>query len=451
MLCPQILSIQNMVKYKQTKSIGNEMYELIEELYPICSSITGEGARKTLQVIKNILPIKINEVPTGTKVFDWVIPKEWNIRDAYIKGPDGEKIVDFKKSNLHVVSYSVPINKKMKLTELEPHLHSFSEQPKLIPYLTTYYKEDWGFCVSHEQLSRLRDTTYEIVIDSTLTRGYLSYGELYIKGKLKEEYLFTCYICHPSMCNDNLSGIALITFLARKVLENKNPKYSYRFLFIPETIGSIAWLSLNEQKTKNIIGGLVATCLGDAGKSTYKKTRDGNALIDKVVEKILSESGQQYEIMDFFPNSGSDERQFASPAFNLPIGSLMRTAYRCFPYYHTSGDDLNFVKPEFLADSFEKYSKIIFIIENNKTYLNLYPKGEPQLGRRGIYNTIGGKQKADVNIEALLWVLNLSDSKNSLLDISIRSKTDFVKIKNAADILFDKKIIKDISNKKAGK
>ena len=427
------------------------MYELIKELYPICRSITGKGVRETLKIIKKHIPLEIHEVPTGTKVFDWAIPKEWNIKDAYIKNSKGKKIVDFKNTNLHVLNYSIPINKKCSLKELKEHLFSLPEYPDRIPYLTSYYKENWGFCLTHEQLESLEEDTYEVVIDSELKDGSLTYGELLIEGKSKDEVLISTYICHPSLCNDSLSGISLLTFLA-KYLKDKNLKYSYRFLFIPETIGAITWLSLNEDKISKIKHGLVATCLGDSGKLTYKKSRKGNAVIDKAVEKVLKDSGDLHDIVDFFP-FGGDERQFCSPGFDLPVGSLMRTLYGTFPEYHTSADNFDFVHPNYLADSFLKYLKVIYVLEQNRTYSNLNPKGEPQLGKRGLYRhthrrMIGGRLDGSHEL-AMLWVLNLSDGTNSLLDISLQSGMTFEQIKDAADALSDKDLLEAVEEKDA--
>lgn len=421
------------------------MYQLIKTLYPICRSITGNGVRKTLGIIKKHIPLKIHEIPSGTKVFDWTIPKEWNIKDAYIKNSRGQKIIDFKKSNLHVLNYSTPIHKKISLKQLKKHLHTLPDYPDWIPYLTSYYQENWGFCFSHKHYRQLKNDIYEIFIDSSLTDGSLTYGEFYLKGKTDKEVLLTCYICHPSLCNDNLSGIVLLTFLAKYLnLQRRKLKYSYRFLFIPETIGAITWLSLNEDKVSNIKHGLVATCLGDSGKFTYKKTRQGNAVIDKVVEKVLIDSKEPYEIIDFFP-SGSDERQFCSPGFNLPVGSLMRTPYGRFAEYHTSADNLDFVKQNNLVISLDKYIKVIYILENNSTYLNLEPKGEPQLGKRGLYRMMGGQKRGDIDQLAMFWVLNLSDGLNSLLDIAIRSKMKFKNIKAVADVLFKKGLVKKLT------
>lgn len=418
---------------------GIEMYNLMKKLYPICRSITGNGVRETLNIIKEYIPIKIYEVPSGTRFFDWTVPKEWNIKAAYIKNSKNEKIIDFKNSNLHILNYSVPINKKMSLKELKGHLFTLPNYPDWIPYLTSYYKKNWGFCLAHKQYEKLEEDIYEVVIDSTLEDGYLTFGELYIEGSEEDEVLFSSYICHPSLCNDNLSGPILLTFLA-KLLLGTDLKYSYRFLFIPETIGAITWLSLNEDKLSRVKHGLIVTCVGDPSKLTYKKSRDGNAIIDKVVEKVLVDSGDQYEIIDFFP-FGSDERQFCSPGFNLPVGSLMRTPYGCFPEYHTSADNLDFVGPEYLADSFKKYTEVIFVIENNGTYLNLNPKCEPQLERRGLYKMIGSQKTGSIDELVMFWILNLSDGTNSLLDISIRSGLSFKQIKNAADVLLEKNLL----------
>jgi len=412
---------------------GWEMHSLITELYPICRSITGEGVRETLKILKKVIPLEITEIPSGTKVFDWTIPKEWNIRDAYIKNSHGKKIVDFKKSNLHVMSYSSPVSKKIPLTELKKHLHTLEEYPEWIPYLTSYYSENWGFCVCKNDLNNFKSGSYDVVIDSSLKNGSLSYGEYYLKGRNKDEVLLSTYLCHPSLCNDNLSGVVLITHLA-KILKTTKLKYSYRFLFIPETIGAIAWLSQNQQNISKIKYGLVATCVGDPGISTYKKSRDGANTIDLISQLVLEESGDAYRIVEFFP-SGSDERQFCSPGFNLPVGSLMRTPYGQFPEYHTSADNLDFVTAEHLADSLKKYLDIIYIIENNAVYYNQNPKCEPQLGRRGLYRKIGSQKNSDLDEMAIFWVLNLSDGKHSLLDIAIRSKIPFRKIRQAADSL----------------
>lgn len=426
----------------RTSTIGEEMYQMMDELYPICRSITGDGVRKTHEIIRKQIQIETHEVPTGTQVFDWVIPKEWNIKDAYVINPKGEKIIDFKKSNIHVLNYSIPIRAKMSLEDLKPHLFTLPEQPDTIPYLTSYYKENWGFCMSHNQFLKLQEGEYEVVIDSTLKDGYLTYGEYYLKGKQDDEILIACYTCHPSLCNDNLSGVVLTTFLA-KTLSSASLKCSYRFLFIPETIGAITWLSINEKRVQKIKSGLVVTCVGDPGDSTYKKSIHGDAEIDRVAINVLKNSGQNYKIIDFFP-PGSDERQFSSPAFDLSVGLLMRTSFPNFPEYHTSADNMEFVQSQYLADTFSKYIRMIYILENNRVYLNLNPKCEPQLGKRGLYTQIGSQKDGYVDEFSILAVLNLSDGKHSLLDISERANIEFSLIKKAADLLLTYNLLKEI-------
>ncbi|HEY9584309.1 MAG TPA: DUF4910 domain-containing protein [Candidatus Paceibacterota bacterium] len=421
------------VRVKEENQSGSEMYDLIKELYPICRSITGNGLRETLRTIKKHLPLEIKEVPSGAKAFDWNIPKEWNIKDAYIKNSAGEKIVDFKKNNLHVLNYSAPIRSKMNLAELKPHLFTLPDRPEAIPYLTSYYNENWGFCLAHSEFERLADGDYEVVIDSTLKDGALSYGELYIKGETAEEILFSTYVCHPSLANDNLTGPVLLTFLAKEIMRSPR-RYSYRFLFVPETIGAIAWLSQNEDKIKNIKGGYVATCLGDSGVMTYQRTKAGSHYIDKVAEKVLADSKEAHKIIDFSPN-GSDERQFSSPGFNLPIGSLVRTLYGLYGEYHTSDDNLDFVKPEFLANSLSRYKDIVSMLESDEILINQNPKAEPRLGKWGLYSKIGGARNLGLLQHAMFWILSFSDGKNSLVDIAVRSKLPFEIIKESSEVL----------------
>ena len=428
------------------EKIGKEMHDLMTELFPICRSITGDGVRKTDDILSQHMPLEIHEVPTGTKVFDWIVPKEWNINDAYIIDPNGEKIIDFKKSNVHIMSYSVPINEKMTLKELTPHLYTIPEKPDVIPYRISYYKENWGFCLTHNQFLNLEEGEYQVVIDSSLKDGSLTYAECFLPGETDHEILVSCYTCHPSLCNDNLSGVVLSTLLAKEISKINSRKYSYRFLFVPETIGAITWLSLNESKLSNIKHGLVATCVGDTGNSTYKKSRNGNLYIDRVVTNVLKNSGDDYKIIDYFP-PGSDERQYGSPGINLPVGSLMKTPYGDFPQYHTSADNLDFVRPEGLADSFSKYMNIFYIIENDKTFVNLEPKGEPNLGKRGLYRTISGQQDGYEKELAIISVLNLSDGNHSLLDISERTDIDFSLVKQSADRLVETKLIEDSNSK----
>jgi len=421
--------------------IGKRMHDLIRKLYPICRSITGNGVRETLGIIAEHIPCNAVEVPTGTKVFDWTVPKEWNISDAYIKNAKGEKIVDFKDSNLHVLGYSRPVQGTFPLGELKKHLFTIPEQPQSIPYRTSYYHEDWGFCLSHNQYLELTDDRYEVLINASLEEGHLTYGQCVLRGETEQEVLISCHICHPSLCNDNLSGIALAVFLA-KHLRQLSTRYTYRFLFIPATIGSITWLALHESSLPNIKHGLVAANLGDSGNFTYKKSRKGNAEIDQAVANVLASSGFGYKIMDFSPY-GYDERQYCSPGFNLPLGCLMRTPHGDYPEYHTSADDLDFVKPENLADSFSIYASVLNVLENNRVYINQNPKCEPQLGKRGLYDNIGGDSDSKAKQMALLWTLNLSDGGYSLLDISNRSGMAFPFIKNAADSLTENGLLKE--------
>lgn len=393
-----------------------------------------------MRILQEYVPLKMHEVPSGVKVFDWTVPKEWNVKDAYIISPNGRKIAEFKKNNLHLVSYSIPVRKKMSFSELKPHLYSLPNQPDMIPYRTSYYKEDWGFCITHKEFKSLKNGQYEVVIESSLKDGSLTYGEFYIPGKTKKEVLLSCYVCHPSMANDNLSGIAVLTFLAKEMLKSK-PWYSYRFLFIPETIGSLVWLSKNRKNVPNIKHGLIATCVGDKGSFTYKKSRRGDAEIDLVTSKILIDSGLAHKIVEFSP-SGSDERQFCSPGFNLPFGSLMRTMYYVFPEYHTSGDNLSLVKGEHIFQTIEIYRKVIIALEHNKKYMRTNPFGEPRLDKHNLYNTVGGIKPIDLEKNAMMWVLNFADGKHSLIETAIKAKMDFQTINKAAELLHSHKLLK---------
>ena len=436
------MELKSSLEQFQEEDFGRKMHALIAKLYPICRSITGNGVRETLHIIRQYIPLIIHEVPTGTTVFDWTVPKEWNVRDAYIKNGLGQKVIDFQESNLHLISYSVPIKKKMFLTELKDHLFTLPDRPGWIPYRTTYYKEDWCFCLSHTQLLELKDEEYEVCIDSSLTAGSLTYGEYYLPGATEDEVLISCHICHPSLCNDNLSGISLATYLA-KYLSVLSLRYSYRFLFIPGTIGAITWLSLNENRVFRIKHGLVVAGVGDSGRITYKKSRRGDAEIDRAVIQALKESDEDHEILDFFPY-GYDERQYCSPGFNLPVGCLMRTPYNRYSEYHTSADNLDFVKPEFLEDSLLKYLEVLNIIENNRRYLNQYPKCEPQLGKRKLYDGMEGKKKQAVDPLAMLWVLNMSDADHSLLDIAMLGQLKFGDVQLAAHALLEKNLLKEV-------
>ena len=424
---------------------GNEMYRFVRELYPLCRSITGNGVRKTLDEIKTHIPITVHEIPSGIQVLDWTVPKEWNIEGAYIKNLNGDKIVDFVNSNLHVVGYSVPVKQTISLEELKGHLFVDPEHPDWVPFRASYYKANWGFCLSHNQLMSLTDDEYEVCIDSSLQAGFLTYGEYYLPGECSDEVLISAHICHPSLANDNLSGIAVVTFIA-KLLRNFPLHYSYRFLFIPSTIGSISWLALNEQHLSKIKHGLVIACVGDPGKFTYKKTRQAETEIDHAISHTLRHSGRQYDIEDFSPY-GYDERQFCSPGFDLPVGCFMRTPYGKYPEYHTSADNLDFVRPECLAESLVQCLLALAVLEDNEIYVNQNPKGEPQLGKRGLYR---GYPNGGVDDLALLWVLNLSDGRHSLLEIAERAALPFPVIKKSTDALLSCGLLRKTSNHRTG-
>ena len=421
---------------------GEAMHAFIAEAFPICRSITGDGVRRTLKMIAGRIPLDIHEAPSGTPVFDWTVPREWNIRDAWIKDPSGRKVVNFQESNLHVLNYSVPVHARLPLAELRQHLFTLPGKPDLIPYRTSYYKEAWGFCLAHNQLEVLPEGEYEILIDSTLADGSLTYGECFLPGEEEREVLLSTHVCHPSLANDNLSGIAVMTWLAQELAAREQRRYSYRFLFIPGTIGSITWLARNEESAGRIAHGLVAANLGDRGSFHYKRSRRGLAEIDKVVTAVLKASGERFGDEDFVP-FGYDERQYCSPGFDLPVGSLTRTPWGRYPEYHTSADDLTFVRPAALAGSLSTYLKVVEVLEGNRRYLNLNPKCEPQLGRRGLYRTIGGDTDRSREL-ALLWVLNLSDGYYSLLDVAERSGLSFAVIRQAADALLEAELLREV-------
>jgi aminopeptidase-like protein len=423
--------------------VGEELHRFAADLYPICRSITGDGIRRTLSVIQSRIPLEMFEVPTGARVFDWTVPKEWNIRDAYIARPGGKRLIDFQQCNLHVMNYSVPIRATMPLGELRPHLFTLPEDPDWIPYRTSYYKEAWGFCLSHNQMLALEDGDYEVCIDSTLEEGHLTYGECYLAGGSPDEVLISCHACHPSLANDNLSGLAVATFLAR-LLSGRDLRYSYRFLFIPGTIGAITWLARNRETAGRIRHGLVLTCIGDAGGFHYKKSRRGDAEIDRAAAHVLGHCGQSAEILAFSPY-GYDERQYCSPGFNLPVGCLMRSVWGSFPEYHTSADNLGFIRPLQLAGSLRVCAAILDALEKNRRYCNMNPYCEPQLGRRNLYRSTGG-DTIGAEINARLWVLNLSDGEHSLLDIAERSGLPFSAISEAADLLCESGLLSVITD-----
>ena len=397
--------------------IGQEIYKLAEELFPICRSLTGDGNRETLSILKKIYPdIKIHEIPTGTKVFDWVIPEEWNIKDAWIKDSSGRKIIDFKNNNLHVVSYSEPVDKIVTLSELLEIIYTLPDQPEYIPYVTSYYKKIHGFCMSENQKRQLSDQRYHVYIDSEFREGSLTYGEIIIPGETKEEIFLSTYICHPSLANNELSGPCVAVHLAREISEMKQRRYTYRIIFIPETIGAIAYISENIDEMKaNIIAGYNVTCVGDNRTYSYIPSRNGSTLSDKVARNILSAVYPQYRKYSFL-DRGSDERQYCAPGVDLPVGSICRSKYGEYPEYHTSADNMGFVSPEGLAGAFEVYKKCILLLEaNHKYHVNCLC--EPQLGKRGLYPTLS-MRRDQTDTRNMLNVVAYLDGTNDIVDLS---------------------------------
>lgn len=419
----------------------DEMHALVERLYPLCRSITGDGVRETLRVVSEHLPLDIQEVPSGTEVLDWTVPAEWNIRDAYVADAEGRRVVDFAASNLHVVGYSVPVRARMTLDELRPHLHTLPDHPDWIPYRTSYYSPEWGFCLSQRTLDGMADGEYEVCIDSTLADGHLTYGEYVIPGAVPDEVLVSCHVCHPSLANDNLAGIAVAAFLAR-TLARESRHYTYRFLFMPGTVGAITWLARNPETVRRVAHGLVLACAGDSGAVTYKCSRRGDAGIDAVLRYVLAASGREHTIVPFSPY-GYDERQFCSPGFDLGVGSLTRTPYAAYPEYHTSADNPDFVSGAAMADTLAVCREAFAVLDRDRKYVNLSPYGEPQLGRRGLYDSLGGRSDAKQAQLAMLWVLNLSDGEHGLLDIAERSGLPFDAVSAAADALLDAGLLKE--------
>lgn len=398
---------------------GEAMMGLMARLFPICRSITGDGVRETLSILRERIDLKIEEVPSGYKAFDWTVPLEWNIRDAYVKNERGERVIDFKESNLHVLNYSVPVSATMTLEELRPHLHTRPEQPDAIPYLTSYYEESWGFCLSNDRLDALPEGRYEVVIDSSLTDGLLTYADAVLPGESEREILFSTYICHPSMANNELSGPVLAAFLY-KILAQCELRYTYRFAFVPETIGALVYLSKQgDHLRQNLHAGYVVTCVGDDGPYTYKRSRRGDTVGDKVAEHCLKHLGEvsEVKVLDFFP-SGSDERQYCSPGFDLPVGSLMRSMYGTYPEYHTSLDNMQFVSSQGIAGSLRTYLQLVQVHELNAVYLNTSPYGEPQLGRRGLYPKLGAQAHTAEPVERMMYLLAYSDGTKDLVDIA---------------------------------
>jgi aminopeptidase-like protein len=415
--------------------VGERMYALASELFPICRSITGDGVRQSLDIVERHIALKRTEVASGTRVFDWTIPREWNIKDAYVANAAGERVVDFRTSNLHVLNYSIPLRAELSLDELKKHIHTLPDQPDLIPYRTSYHEERWGFCMSHNALQALPPGKYTAVVESTLADGSLTYAEHTIPGESDDEVLLSAHSCHPSLANDNCAGMALLVMLAQDLGRRSN-RLTYRFMFTPGTLGAVAWLATNEERAQRIKHGLVVSCVGDAGGPTYKKSRRGDAMIDRAMAHVLKHAAPTSKIVEFSPY-GYDERQYCSPAFNLPVGLFQRSQHGKFPEYHTSADNLELIAPEHLKLSYNLVLAAIDVLERDRVLVSTNPKCEPALGKRGLYSSLSGDKSAYDSNMAMLWVLNLADGSHSLLDMAERADLPFAVIADVAERLED--------------
>jgi aminopeptidase-like protein len=421
---------------------GNDLFSVVEELFPQMRSITGEGIRNSLSRLGDVAPLTIHEVPTGTQVLDWVVPQEWRFNEAFIESPTGERLVDTADSTLHVVNYSIGIQAELSGSELQEHLHSLADRPTAIPYRTAYYEPTWGFCLSENARAGLGEGPYRVVIDAEHFDGSLTYGELHIPGQVQDEILISTHICHPSLANDNLSGMAIAAALASE-LSSEPRHFSYRFVFVPGTIGAITWLSRNQSAVDHTKAALVLTGLGDASPFTWKRTVGGNDWIDRVVTHVLARSGLPHHIVDFSPY-GYDERQYSSPGFRIPTGRLSRAVHGTFPEYHTSADNLEFIKPEYLEASLLLLRSIIESLDADATFVNLQPDGEPQLGRRGLYGAVGALANPGEAQMQMLWLLNQSDGEHSILDIAERADLDMADLSTMAQLLETNHLLKSI-------
>ncbi len=416
---------------------------MFDRLWPLNRSLTGNGVDKTFDIISEIVDLKYHDFPSGSKVFDWRIPKVWNVNEAYIIDPNGKKICDFEKNNLHLVGYSHPVNKSISLEELKKYLYSLPELPDAIPYITSYYEKRWGFCISHNELETLPDGSYKVFIDSKLSDGNMIVADSVLRGESEEEILLSTYTCHPSMANNELSGMLVTAYLYDELKKIDNRYFTYRFVFGPETIGSIAYLSkFGEEIKENILGGFVITCVGDNGPFTFKKSKIENGFINTITHHVLEHHSKgNFRSIDFFP-MGSDERQYSSPAFNFDIASLMRTMYGRYKEYHSSLDNKNFISFDALNQSKEMYLKVLKAIELNFKYLNLNPHGEPHLGSRGLYPSIGTRKVKDIELEKILYVLNYSDGNVPLIDIAKKMGLSILEFESTIDILIKKNLLK---------
>ena len=419
--------------------------DYMARLFPITRSITGDGNRETLGILQELIPLKVVEYPTGQQVYDWVVPREWKIKDAWIKDSRGKKIVDFKQSNLHVVSYSVPVRKRMPLNALKAHLHYLPDQPAAIPYRTSYYEENWGFCLSFDTYTQCfhEDEIYDVCIESELADGSLTIGELVIPGAARKEILISTYICHPSMANDNLSGVVMTALLARE-LAKRQCTFSYRFVFVPETIGAIAYCANNEAVMKEIDTGFVVTTVGGRGSIGYKPSIDEQNPINRIIEQTFREHKIPYRTYPFLP-LGSDERQYSSPGFRINVASITKDKYYDYPYYHTSLDNLDFVEAGHINECLNLYLNAIEKLDKNQVYLNRFPHGEINLKKYGLHEAVGGipvaAEKALSPADIFLTLMIYCDGNHSLLDISEKADVSIERLFDAAEILVENKVL----------
>jgi aminopeptidase-like protein len=432
-------------------SLANELATYFDRLWPILRSITGEGVRQTHDILSEIVKLERTEVPSGTPVFDWTVPKEWKVNEAYVIDPNGKRILDVRQNNLHLVNYSVPFSGMVSRTELDQHLYSLPDKPDAIPYITSYYSPRWGFCLSQRDRDMLPEGEYQVVVDTELLDGFLTLSEAVLPGESTDEVLISTYTCHPSLANNELSGPLVAAFLYRELARLESRRLTYRFVFLPETIGAITYLYLRgEHLKKHLVAGYVVTCIGDAGDFTYKRSRQSSlsptlALVDRAAEHALEHSQKPHKILGFSP-LGSDERQYGSPGFNLPIGSLMRSMYGTYPEYHTSLDNKSFISFEAMAESVEMYLSVMKVLEHNRTYKNLFPYGEPQLGKRGLYETLGRNTIPELS-SAVFWLLNYADGEHDLLWIAEKSGYSMELLDKAAQACLETRLIEGVKHR----
>jgi aminopeptidase-like protein len=429
-------------------SLAKEIESYFDRLWPIFRSITGEGVRQTHNVLSELIRLERTEIPSGTQVFDWTIPKEWKVNEAYIIDPNGKRVLDVKENNLHLLNYSIPFRGVLSRTELDKNLYSLPDKPTAIPYVTSYYSPRWGFCLSQQQRDALPDGDYQVVVDTELFDGSLTLSEAILPGETKDEVLISTYTCHPSLASNELSGPLVAAFLYKELAKLESRRLTYRFIFLPETIGAITYLHLRGEYLKqHLIAGYVITCIGDTGNFTYKRSRQSNlistlALVDRAAEHVLKHSKKSHKILDFSP-LGSDERQYCSPGFNLPVGSLMRSMYGTYPEYHTSLDNKSLISFEAMAEAVGMYLSVMKVLELNRTYKNLFPHGEPQLGKRGLYETLGRNTIPELS-SAVFWLLNYADGDHDLLWIAEKSGYSIELLDKAAKACLEANIIEEV-------